>query len=800
MPFTVTVSPIYGIDNNLVITQFYSTKNNRFICMKKLFLIFFGTLLIVKSNAQSLAINTDGSTANTSSILDVKSTDKGVLIPRMSKAEKNAIAAPANGLLVYQNAPDSAGFYYYNSGSWIWLQNASGAGSGWSTTGNGGTDTSVNFIGTRDNKPLLFKINNKKAGLISVDNLGLGHRSLEQLEYGGNNFNNHTAIGNVALANLRNGILNLGLGTYGLGLLQNGSNNVGIGFQSGSFAKGSDNVIIANASSFSINEFDSITDNIIIGNHKPTFDLVSDKNVLIGSNAGGSIINGGSNVAVGDSASASNTTGNYNVAIGAKALGSNTTKSNLVAIGDSALYNNGIGATITEAVENTAIGSKALFANTTGSLNTAVGFQALKNNQTSAANAAFGTRALETNISGSGNTALGFQALQLHQSNDYNTAIGANALASDETGGANVAVGVNALALNISGFGNNALGNVALQNNKTGNHNTAFGDGTLALNRRGNENVALGFKASGSQDTAVNYNTTIGSQAGRNNKGNSTVLIGASAGFNNRRSNIVAIGDSALFNNGTGATAVEALRNTAIGSKALYLNTTGYGNTSTGYNALKGNTTGFNNTAMGDSALQRLLAGNDNVAIGVNASSQNLNGVRNVAIGNGALYTNFNSNNVAIGYNAGYNEGGSSKLYIENTNADKDNALIYGDFAADSLNLNADVTIRDFTRLGAISSGAPAVKMKKILVPVGPAVNGNVNYPFGGGITDSKIIGVNVLMTYSGTTKIPPGYIDVAGYEYNIQVQFNGITVINKNGNSANIGAKPISILITYEE
>ena len=142
----------------------------------------------------------------------------------------------------------------------------------------------------------------------------------------------------------------------------------------------------------------------------------------------------------------------------------------------------------------------------------------------------------------------------------------------------------------------------------------------------------------------------------------------------------------------------------------------------------------------------------------------------------------------------------SNKLFIENSNADKDNALIFGDFAADSLNLNADVTIRDFTRLGSISSGAPAVKMKKILVAAGPAVNGNANYPFGGGITDSKIVGVSVLMTYSGTTKIPPGYIDVAGYEYNIQVQFNGITVINKSGNSANIGGKPISIFITYEE
>jgi hypothetical protein len=48
-------------------------------------------------HAQSFAINTDGSSAHASALLDVKSTNKGLLVPRMSKAEKNAIAAPATG-------------------------------------------------------------------------------------------------------------------------------------------------------------------------------------------------------------------------------------------------------------------------------------------------------------------------------------------------------------------------------------------------------------------------------------------------------------------------------------------------------------------------------------------------------------------------------------------------------------------------------------------------------------------------------------------------------------------------------
>ena len=74
-------------------------------------LVFF----VITGKAQSVAINTDGSPPDHSAILDVKSTVKGVLIPRMCKTEKNAIVSPATGLLIFQNAPDSVGFYYYTA-------------------------------------------------------------------------------------------------------------------------------------------------------------------------------------------------------------------------------------------------------------------------------------------------------------------------------------------------------------------------------------------------------------------------------------------------------------------------------------------------------------------------------------------------------------------------------------------------------------------------------------------------------------------------------------------------------------
>lgn len=55
-----------------------------------------------------------------SAIGDIRSTTKGILIPRMTEAQKNAIASPATSLLVYQT-DENAGFWYYDSTAWVWL-------------------------------------------------------------------------------------------------------------------------------------------------------------------------------------------------------------------------------------------------------------------------------------------------------------------------------------------------------------------------------------------------------------------------------------------------------------------------------------------------------------------------------------------------------------------------------------------------------------------------------------------------------------------------------------------------------
>ncbi len=69
--------------------------------MKNIFLFLVSILLSCSSLFSQVAVNTDGTTPDNSAMLDVKSLNKGLLPPRMTHAQLNTIANPANGLLIY---------------------------------------------------------------------------------------------------------------------------------------------------------------------------------------------------------------------------------------------------------------------------------------------------------------------------------------------------------------------------------------------------------------------------------------------------------------------------------------------------------------------------------------------------------------------------------------------------------------------------------------------------------------------------------------------------------------------------
>src|SRR5690348_11733509 len=106
-------------------------------------ILFFITISLL--SAQGVGIGT--TTPAASALLDLTSTSKGVLLPRMTAAQRTAIIAPATGLQVYQT-DGTKGFYYFDGATWT-LMNGGGT-SGWSMTGNAGTNPVTNFIGTTD--------------------------------------------------------------------------------------------------------------------------------------------------------------------------------------------------------------------------------------------------------------------------------------------------------------------------------------------------------------------------------------------------------------------------------------------------------------------------------------------------------------------------------------------------------------------------------------------------------------------------------------------------------------------------
>ncbi|PKA83380.1 hypothetical protein ATE92_1532 [Ulvibacter sp. MAR_2010_11] len=131
-----------------------------FTCI--LFLLFLG-----KVATAQVGINTVS--PDPSSVLDINSSNKGLLIPRVNIANLNDFAPITGGiiesLLVYNtNSSLGKGFYYWTGSNWQSISN------GWKTSGNTETNDTFNFIGTLDNNNLVFKTNNLEAMRINASN------------------------------------------------------------------------------------------------------------------------------------------------------------------------------------------------------------------------------------------------------------------------------------------------------------------------------------------------------------------------------------------------------------------------------------------------------------------------------------------------------------------------------------------------------------------------------------------------------------------------------------------------------
>ena len=640
---------------------------------------------------QSLSVNSTGAAADASAQLDVSATDKGMLVPRMTSAQRTAIASPATGLLVFDTT--TGGFWFYNATAW---QNLSAP----STLQDADGNTKVQVEKNPDEDIIRFDLAGTE-NLVLRKNAG-GSPRLEL-----HNPLSNTFVGMNAGNATSTGSANTAMGTDALAVNSTGESNIAVGRSS----------LLANIAG---------SNNVAIGDRTLFANSTGSTNVAMGATTMLANTTGSHNTAIGTAALPKNTTGYSNTAIGRRALFNSTFNSNLVAVGDSTLFSSVSGA------ENVALGSKALFANTSGSNNTATGYQALFANTTGSNNTALGNKADVLSGTLTNATAIG-----------YNAKVGAsNSLVLGGTGPDKVNVGIGTttpgalLHANGIGYGlshtaggvemstfidpnyapaggwfgtdsnhplffytNSSLtpqmaliqsGSVGIGATASNPHASALLDlsatdrGMLVPRMTTTQRTAIASPATGLlvYDTDTNafwfYNgtawTTIGgggvstliADADNDTKiqveespdediirfdlaGTEHLVLRKNAG-GHARLELPNASESTFVGQDAGANMTTGTWNTAVGFNALAATTGGSFNTAVGWKALTSNTSGFMNSAFGIEALYSNTSGTWNTATGRLSLYGNTNGTSNTANGDEALLSNTGGSfNTAVG-------------------------------------------------------------------------------------------------------------------------------------------------------
>ena len=249
-------------------------------------------------------------------ILDIKSTTQGVLLPRLTTTQQNAISSPTTGLQIFNTITNTPSFY--NGTTWV-------AGH-WNLTGNIGTDSALNFIGTTDSRPLNFRLANNVRGRLS-EPLRLFNFGSAMAGITGAGINN-TNFGYLGLDAITSGSGNTNVGVNGQASNQTGTDNTTIGKDAGAASSASSRTFVGKGAGFAATG----NQNTAIGVGAMTGAITGSLNTAVGLSAlagGGS---GGSNSAYGTNAGGQNTNGSFNLFLGYGSGYYNSTLNNQVFI------------------------------------------------------------------------------------------------------------------------------------------------------------------------------------------------------------------------------------------------------------------------------------------------------------------------------------------------------------------------------------------------------------------------------------------------------------------------------------
>ncbi len=721
--------------------------------MKKIIITATFLCFVLMLKAQ-VAINTDGSAPEPSAMLDIKSDTAGLLIPRLSSSQRDAISSPAQGLLVFVTT-DSA-FYFYKNNSW---QELSAGNSVWKTQNSLiYTDSTQQVVVGKNSGSGLFQvITDKSTGAYTADKCEGGTASAQESAVGknpSNAFDNSTTTywsndGNLPVwlqyrfasaerkvigryrIYFQGGSYDASPGDWEFQASNDGSSWTTLDSQSGeTWAVNSwKDYSFTNHESYEyyrilISDNQGSSDDFVYINEMEMQELVysnfpalfvDDNKTGIGTDSPSATLhvdgslrfvdgNQGSGKILGSSAD-----GTASWIDGADVNGGGWTVSGnfIYNMGDSI----GIGTTTPESrldvagrITQRGIGESVF-----------VGQDAGKNDDFSDNyNVAIGNKSLEYNVSGEDNAAIGYKSLWKNQDGNDNTAVGSEALSYNKGNFGSTAIGYCAMSRadnRITGIftANTAIGWMALYGGGTyaasniGTYNTAVGTSSLRNNIDGGSNTAIGFSSMLNNSSGF-VNVAIGNNSLSRNRANyGSVAVGfyalmyADDRTSGRQTDNTAIGYYALAGSST-ASNNSGMKNTAVGSETLLNNTTGCNNTAVGSQSLKSNETGSRNVAVGSSSLEKSSAGHDNVSIGANALEDNTNGILNTAVGSYSLHSNKSKQgSVAVGYKAMY--------YADNSTATEEtHNTAVGSFALQGSTTSSDNTGKYNTALGSGAS------------------------------------------------------------------------------------------------